>query len=60
MTLRLDGMRVVPHGKRDEFDRLRGALDEELDSIALPTASPSTTSEPPKPEGENESFYEEP
>jgi len=59
MTLRLDGMRVVPRGKRDEFDRLRATLDEELDSIPLPTASAST-SEPPKPEGENESFYEEP
>ncbi|HEX8791826.1 MAG TPA: M23 family metallopeptidase [Polyangiaceae bacterium] len=59
MTLRLDGVRVVPRGKRDEFDRLRAALDEELDSIALPTAAPGT-SEPPKPEGEGESFYEEP
>jgi len=59
MTLRLDGMRVVPHGKRDEFDRVRAALDEELDSIALPTAAPAT-GEPPKPEGESESFYEEP
>ncbi len=60
MTLRLDGVRVVPRGKRDEFDRARGALDEELDSIALPTASPSTSEPPPKPEGESESFYEEP
>jgi hypothetical protein len=59
MTLRLDGMRVIPRGKRDEFDRVRAALDEELDSISLPTASPAT-SEPPKPEGESESFYEEP
>lgn len=59
MTLRLDGMRVVPRGKRDEFDRLRAALDEELDSIALPAATPGN-SEPPKQEGENESFYEEP
>jgi murein DD-endopeptidase MepM/ murein hydrolase activator NlpD len=59
MTLRLDGMRVVPKGKRDEFDRLRTALDEELDSVALPTA-PASESEPAKPEGESESFYEEP
>lgn len=60
MTLRLDGMRVVPRGKRDEFDRLRGALDEELDSIALPTAAPSTSEPAKPPEGESESFYEEP
>ncbi len=36
MTLRLDGVRVVPRSRRDEFDRNRAALDAELDAIALP------------------------
>lgn len=55
MTLRLDGVRVVPRARRDAFDRLRAELDGELDSIALPTP-PSTATEAP----ETEIFYEEP
>jgi hypothetical protein len=55
MTLRLDGMRVVPRAIRDQFDRLRAQLDTELDSIALP-ATPNVTTEAP----ETETFYEEP
>ncbi len=56
MTLRLDGMRVVPRGSRDEFDRQRSALDAELDSVALPA---STGVLPEAPE-QGDSFYEEP
>jgi murein DD-endopeptidase MepM/ murein hydrolase activator NlpD len=55
MTLRLDGVRVVPRAQRDAFDRARAQLDAELDGIALP-ASSATASEPPEPD----SFYEEP
>lgn len=58
MTLRLDGVRVVPRGRRDEFDRSRASLDEELDAIALP--SPPSAGEPPPPKEETETFYEEP
>jgi murein DD-endopeptidase MepM/ murein hydrolase activator NlpD len=61
MTLRLDGVRVVPRGKRDEFDRLRATLDAELDTIPLPLAggtaaggSPGEAVEPA------DTFYEEP
>jgi hypothetical protein len=56
MTLRLDGVRVVPRGSRDEFDRQRGELDAELDGVALP-ASTGVSQETPEP---GDSFYEEP
>jgi hypothetical protein len=56
MTLRLDGMRVIPRGSRDEFDRQRAELDAELDSVALPA---STGVLPEAPE-QGDSFYEEP
>ena len=54
MTLRLDGVRVVPRGKRDEFDRTRAVLDAELDSIPLPAQGAAAP-----PEAETETFYEE-
>jgi len=57
MTLRLDGVRVVPHGRRDEFDRLRGALDAELDAIPLPAPGAAPAPEPAEPA---DTFYEEP
>jgi murein DD-endopeptidase MepM/ murein hydrolase activator NlpD len=57
MTLRMDSIRVVPHGRRDEFDKLRAAVDAELDAIPLP-APPGNDTPPPKDEGET--FYEEP
>ena len=56
MTLRLDGVRVVPRGSRDEFDRQRAELDAELDGVALPA---STGVLPEAPE-QGDSFYEEP
>jgi murein DD-endopeptidase MepM/ murein hydrolase activator NlpD len=48
MTLRLDGVRVLPRGRRDEFERARAALDAELDSIPLPAAGapPPAEAEP--------------
>jgi len=55
MTLRLDGVRVVPRPQRDAFDRQRAQLDAELDGIALP-ASGAAAAEPAEPD----SFYEEP
>jgi murein DD-endopeptidase MepM/ murein hydrolase activator NlpD len=54
LTLRLDGVRVVPRARRDEFDRLRADLDAELDSIALPAPAGA-----PSGEAETEVFYEE-
>ena len=55
MTMRLDGMRVLPRALRDEFERRRMELDNELDRIPLPApgGGPSPTSEP-------ETIYEEP
>jgi len=55
MTLRLDGVRVVPRALRDEFDRLRAALDAALDDIPVP-ASGNIAPEVNEPE----MFYEEP
>jgi murein DD-endopeptidase MepM/ murein hydrolase activator NlpD len=57
MTLRLDGVRVVPRGRRDEFDRMRGELDAELDAIPLPAPGASPT---PQDTSEPDTFYEEP
>ncbi len=56
MTLRLDGVRVVPRALRDDFDRQRTELDAELDGIALPasTGVPIEANEPA------DTFYEEP
>jgi murein DD-endopeptidase MepM/ murein hydrolase activator NlpD len=55
MTLRLDGVRVVPRARRDQFDRLRAELDSELDAIALPAPQGAPVEAP-----ETETFYEEP
>jgi hypothetical protein len=55
MTLRLDGVRVVARALRDQFDRLRGELDAELDSIPLPAPTNAPVEIP-----ETETFYEEP
>jgi murein DD-endopeptidase MepM/ murein hydrolase activator NlpD len=61
MTMRLDGVRVVPRGRREEFERLRTALDAELDAIPLPaqeaSGAPPAVAEPTEPA---ETFYEEP
>jgi murein DD-endopeptidase MepM/ murein hydrolase activator NlpD len=59
MTLRLDGVRVVPRARRDEFDRKRAELDAELDTIPLPAPSvlPGDVSKASEPD---ETFYEEP
>jgi murein DD-endopeptidase MepM/ murein hydrolase activator NlpD len=58
MTLRLDGVRVVPRGRREEFDHLRAALDGELDSIPLPVAGGPPPPDSPEP-AEGETFFEE-
>jgi murein DD-endopeptidase MepM/ murein hydrolase activator NlpD len=55
MTLRLDGVRVVPRGRREEFDRIRAVLDGELDSIPLPAPGAPA---PPEP-ADSETFFEE-
>ncbi len=55
MTLRLDGVRVVPRTQRDEFERARAHLDAELDEIPLP-AGGAVSPEVSEPEP----FYEEP
>jgi murein DD-endopeptidase MepM/ murein hydrolase activator NlpD len=58
MTLRLDGMRVVPRAQRDEFDKQRAALDAELDGVPLPAATGASA--PAELPETNDSFYEEP
>lgn len=59
MTLRLDTVRVVPRGKRDDFDREKASLDAELDTIPLPAAAGAEAPAPKEP-SESETFYEEP
>jgi murein DD-endopeptidase MepM/ murein hydrolase activator NlpD len=58
MTLRLDGMRVVPRAQRDEFDKQRATLDTELDGVPLPAATGAGA--PAELPETNDSFYEEP
>ena len=55
MTLRLDGVRVVPRAHRDEFDRLRADLDGELDTIPLPPSTGGAV-EAPEPDTSLEEF----
>jgi murein DD-endopeptidase MepM/ murein hydrolase activator NlpD len=56
MTLRLDGVRVLPRSKREQFERLRAALDGELDAIPLPAqGAPAPAESEPQ-----DTFYEEP
>jgi murein DD-endopeptidase MepM/ murein hydrolase activator NlpD len=57
MTLRHDGVRVFPRGRRDEFERRRAELDGELDEIPLP---PPGGAPAPAEVNEPETFYEEP
>jgi murein DD-endopeptidase MepM/ murein hydrolase activator NlpD len=59
MTLRLDGVRVVPRARRDEFDHQRASLDAELDAIPLP-APGALGAEGAHPSEADETFYEEP
>ncbi|HEY4015049.1 MAG TPA: peptidoglycan DD-metalloendopeptidase family protein [Polyangiaceae bacterium] len=55
MTLRLDGVRVIPRARRDEFDRLRADLDGELDTIPLPPSTGGAV-EAPEPDTSLEEF----
>ncbi len=55
MTLRLDGMRVVPRALREDFERRRIELDKELDGVPLPAPGGTAASVT-----EPETFYEEP
>jgi hypothetical protein len=57
LSLRLDGLHVVPRALRDEFDRLRSGLDAELDNIPLP---PAATGSVPVESNDHDAFYEEP
>jgi murein DD-endopeptidase MepM/ murein hydrolase activator NlpD len=60
MTLRLDGVRVVPRARRADFDRLRGDLDVELDAIPLPAPPAAGMGETaPQPGVEGDTFFEE-
>jgi hypothetical protein len=59
MTLRLDGVRVVPRSHRDEFERARTGLDAELDGIPLPAGGASDAPHPDAPPAEHETFDEE-
>lgn len=39
LTLRLDGLRVLPANERPQFQRVRAELDKVLDALPLPVAS---------------------
>jgi murein DD-endopeptidase MepM/ murein hydrolase activator NlpD len=61
LSLRLDGVRVLPPADRDDFMARREDLDQALDAIALPAARDSDASgDRDKDGGEGEMFYEEP
>ena len=58
LSLRLDGVRVLPHGERDEFAKRRDELDAALEAIALPP-SVSSAHVDAGDGGEDEAFFEE-
>ena len=60
MSLRLDGVRVVPRSHRDDFDRARAELDAEIDSIPLLPVAPASEAPRAEPPVEHETFDEEP
>jgi murein DD-endopeptidase MepM/ murein hydrolase activator NlpD len=64
LSLRLDGVRVLPAGDRDDFAALREELDQALDGISLPAAGDSDgggdADRAGRDGGEGEMFYEEP
>ncbi len=53
LLMRLDGVRVVGRHFQDDFDTLRKSLDAEIDSIALPVASPTNPNPEAKEPAEN-------
>ena len=56
LTMRLDGVRIIPPRLRDDFDELKKTLDAEIDSITLPDApAPSGKDDAPKDPEETES-----
>ena len=67
LSLRLDGVRVLPHGERDEFAKRREELDAALEAIALPASSAPSHGDTRDGGGddggvvgETEAFFEEP
>jgi hypothetical protein len=59
LSLRLDGVRVLPPSQRDEFARRREELDAALDGITLPASSAPARTDAGDDAGEAE-FFEEP
>src|SRR4029079_2193420 len=52
LSMRLDGVRIIPPRLRGDFDEVKKTLDAEIDSITLPDApppSPLDTSATEKP-----------
>ncbi len=61
LSLRLDGVRVLPPGDRDDFAARREELDQALDGISLPAAGDwDGGAGGDRDGGEGEMFYEEP
>ena len=54
LTMRLDGVRIIPPRLRGYFDELKKTLDAEIDSITLPEAPP------PSPEAAGDKTNEDP
>ena len=40
LTLKLDGVRMLPNKDKDEFDELRNKDDQALDAVVMPTNDP--------------------
>jgi hypothetical protein len=59
LTLRLDGMRVLPHGDRGPFAKEKEELDAALDTIPLPAFDGGTEADDNTDGGEGEVILEE-
>jgi hypothetical protein len=49
LSLKLDGVRVLPKSERDDFDERRADLDKTLEAIPLPPG-PAAVAETKEPE----------
>jgi murein DD-endopeptidase MepM/ murein hydrolase activator NlpD len=50
MSMKLDGVHVLPPKEKEDFDDYKGEMDSALDAIALPDATADTTTPEPTEE----------
>lgn len=54
LSMKLDGVHVLPPKERDDFEELKNEMDEALDAIPLPDVAPADKADRPEPDEFNE------